>query len=48
MNQDTGLVVAMAAEDNLGKGAAGQATRNANLMTGQDETDGPLGLPLAP
>ncbi len=46
--RDTSLVVAMAAEDNLGQGAADQATRNAGLMTGQDETAGLLGRPRAP
>ena len=34
------LVIALAAIDNLGKGAAGQAVQNANLMTGQHETAG--------
>ncbi|MBI3970406.1 MAG: N-acetyl-gamma-glutamyl-phosphate reductase [Chloroflexi bacterium] len=36
----SGLVIAVAATDNLGKGAAGQAMQNANLMTGQPETAG--------
>jgi len=48
VNADTGLVVAVAAIDNLGKGAAGQAVQNANLMTGQPETAGLSGLPLWP
>lgn len=48
VNPDAGLVVAVAAIDNLGKGAAGQAVQNANLMTGQDETAGLAGLPLWP
>ena len=48
MNPDAGLVVAVAAIDNLGKGAAGQAMQNANLMTGQPETAGLTGLPLWP
>ena len=48
VNPETGFVVAMAVEDNLGKGAAGQAIQNANLMTGQEETAGLLGLPLVP
>ena len=48
VNPDTGLVVAVAAEDNLGKGAAGQAIQNANLMTGQPEATGLSGLPLVP
>jgi N-acetyl-gamma-glutamyl-phosphate reductase len=36
-------VVAVAAIDNLGKGAAGQALQNANLMLGLSETAGLLG-----
>ena len=48
VNPDTGLVLALAAEDNLGKGAAGQAIQNANLMTGQPETTALTGLPLVP
>jgi len=40
--------VALGAVDNLGKGAAGQAVQNANLMTGQPETAGLTGLPLWP
>ncbi len=48
VNPDAGLVVAVAAIDNLGKGAAGQAMQNANLMTGQPETAGLSGLPLWP
>ena len=48
VNAETGLVVAVAAIDNLGKGAAGQAVQNANLMTGQPETAGLAGLPLWP
>jgi N-acetyl-gamma-glutamyl-phosphate reductase len=46
VNPSTGLVVAMGAIDNLGKGASGQALQNANLMTGQDETAGLMGMPL--
>jgi N-acetyl-gamma-glutamyl-phosphate reductase len=38
----TGTVVALAAEDNLVKGAAGQAIQNANLLLGLPEA---LGLP---
>jgi N-acetyl-gamma-glutamyl-phosphate reductase len=38
----TGRATAIAAIDNLGKGAAGQAIQNANLMLGLPET---LGLP---
>ena len=48
VNPQTGLVVAVAAIDNLGKGAAGQAMQNANLMTGQPETTGLAALPLWP
>ncbi|HZS32865.1 MAG TPA: N-acetyl-gamma-glutamyl-phosphate reductase [Methylomirabilota bacterium] len=48
VNAETGLVVALAAIDNLGKGAAGQAVQNANLMTGLPETSGLSGLPLWP
>ena len=36
----TGLVLAIAAIDNLGKGAAGQMIQCANLMLGFDETSG--------
>lgn len=36
----TGRVVATCGEDNLGKGAAGQAVQNANLMLGLPETTG--------
>ena len=46
INPNTGLVVALGALDNLGKGAAAQAVQNANLMTGQAETAGLTGLPL--
>ncbi len=41
-------VIAMGACDNLGKGAAGQAVQNANLITGQAETAGLDGIPLWP
>lgn len=42
------LVIAMGAVDNLGKGAAGQAVQNANLITGQPETAGLEGLAVWP
>lgn len=48
VNARTGLVVAIGAIDNLGKGASAQALQNANLMTGQTETAGLTGLPLWP
>ena len=43
-----GIVIALGAIDNLGKGAAGQAVQNANLITGQPETMGLEGTPLWP
>jgi N-acetyl-gamma-glutamyl-phosphate reductase len=42
------LVIAMGAVDNLGKGAAGQAVQNANIITDQPETAGLQGLSLWP
>jgi N-acetyl-gamma-glutamyl-phosphate reductase len=45
---DRSLIIALAAIDNLGKGAAGQAVQNANLITGQPETAGLEGTPLWP
>ena len=42
------LIVADAAIDNLGKGAAGQAVQNANLMLGLDAAAGLGALPLWP
>lgn len=48
VNQQTGLVLAIGAIDNLGKGAAAQAVQNANLMTGQIETAGLNALPVWP
>lgn len=42
------LVVAMGAIDNLGKGAAGQAVQNANLMCGLPETAGLDGVTVWP
>ena len=42
------LVIAMGVVDNLGKGAAGQAIQNANLMCGLDETAGLDGAPIWP
>jgi len=40
--------IALAAIDNLGKGAAGQAVQDANLMLGLPETEGPIAAPLWP
>jgi N-acetyl-gamma-glutamyl-phosphate reductase len=45
---DRNLVIAMGAVDNLGKGAAGQAMQNANLMCGLAETAGLEGAPVWP
>lgn len=42
------VIIALAAIDNLGKGAAGQAIQNANLITGQPETAGLEGTPIWP
>ena len=42
------LVMAMGVVDNLGKGAAGQAVQNANLMCGLPETSGLEGAPVWP
>ena len=39
-HEKSGNLVLMAVEDNLGKGAAGQAIQNANLMCGLPETMG--------
>ena len=39
-DQDSGRIVVTGAIDNLGKGAAGQALQNANLMLGLPETAG--------
>jgi N-acetyl-gamma-glutamyl-phosphate reductase len=38
----TGRAVVVSAIDNLGKGAAGQAVQNMNLMLGYPETEGLL------
>jgi N-acetyl-gamma-glutamyl-phosphate reductase len=40
LDQDSGRIVVTCAIDNLGKGAAGQALQNANLMLGLPETAG--------
>ena len=40
VDERTGKVIAISAIDNLGKGAAGQAIQNANLMMGFEETAG--------
>lgn len=48
VDQRTGRVIAVAAIDNLGKGAAGQAVQNANLMLGLPEECGLFGGGLYP
>lgn len=40
VDERTGRLLVVAAEDNLGKGAAGQAIQNANLLLGLPETTG--------
>jgi N-acetyl-gamma-glutamyl-phosphate reductase len=40
IDEHVGRIVISVAIDNLGKGAAGQAIQNANLMTGQSESAG--------
>ena len=42
------MVIGLGAIDNLGKGAAGQAVQNANLMLGIGEATGLGGAPLWP
>ena len=44
----TGRVVVTSAIDNLGKGAAGQALQNVNLLLGEDETTGLTALGIYP
>ncbi len=46
--QPGGPIIALGAIDNLGKGAAGQAVQNANLISGLPETAGLQGTPLWP
>ena len=41
-------MIVTSALDNLGKGAAGQAVQNANLMLGLDETTGLSANGVAP
>jgi N-acetyl-gamma-glutamyl-phosphate reductase len=44
----TGRLIVLSAIDNIGKGAAGQAVQNMNLMHAFDETEGLLGAPFFP
>ena len=48
LDAERGRIIAVAAIDNLGKGAAGQAVQNANLMLGLDEASGLGGAPVWP
>jgi N-acetyl-gamma-glutamyl-phosphate reductase len=48
VDAETGRVVVVAAIDNLGKGAAGQAIQNANLALGLPEPLGLSALGVAP
>ena len=47
-DERTGMVVALAAIDNLGKGAAGQMIQCANLMLGIDEGEGLTNIGIFP
>ncbi|MDW7773452.1 MAG: N-acetyl-gamma-glutamyl-phosphate reductase [Desulfobulbaceae bacterium] len=44
----TGRLIIISAIDNIGKGAAGQAVQNMNLMCGFDEAEGLRGAPFFP
>jgi N-acetyl-gamma-glutamyl-phosphate reductase len=44
----SGRLIVLSAIDNIGKGAAGQAVQNMNLMNGFDETAGLQGVPFFP
>ncbi|WP_298806831.1 N-acetyl-gamma-glutamyl-phosphate reductase [uncultured Lentibacter sp.] len=44
----TGRAIVVAALDNLTKGSSGQALQNANLMLGEEETSGLMGVPVFP
>ena len=47
-NAETHTAIVIAAEDNLVKGASGQAVQNMNLMFGLPETQGLCGIALMP
>lgn len=48
LDEHAGRVIVISAIDNLGKGAAGQALQNANLILGLDETTGLTSNGVAP
>lgn len=43
-----GRAIVVAVSDNLTKGSSGQALQNANLMLGEEETSGLMGVPVFP
>jgi N-acetyl-gamma-glutamyl-phosphate reductase len=47
-DEHAGRAVVLVVEDNIGKGAAGQAVQNANLMLGLEETAGLSAVGVAP
>ncbi len=47
-SEDTNTIVVLSAEDNLVKGAAGQAIQNMNIMFGLDESTGLQNIALLP
>ncbi len=48
VEERTGRVMILSAIDNIGKGSAGQAVQNMNLMLGLDETTGLMQIPCFP
>ena len=48
LDERTGMVIALCAIDNLGKGAAGQMVQCANLMLGLDESAGLSNIGIYP
>ena len=46
LDKRTGRVIMMGAIDNIGKGAAGQAVQNMNLLFGLPETTGLMSIPM--
>ena len=48
IDADSGRIIVVSALDNLGKGAAGQAVQNANLMSGLPETTGLSAFGVSP
>jgi N-acetyl-gamma-glutamyl-phosphate reductase len=47
-NVETGYLTVIVVQDNLVKGAAGQAVQNMNIMFGLDENSGLQVVPLLP